>query len=114
MFLVIVLIGKELPLPCTAQLAFADISNFSRDLWPFFPPAAFNSLSFALFPSQKQLRTASLGDFKHNSQATYHLVGFGLAFSRSFEEKTKQKSSANLQVMLTFTFKSTVNESFKV
>ena len=74
MFLVIVLIGKELPLPCTAQLAFADISNFSRDLWPFFPPAAFNSLSFALFPSQKQLRTASLGDFKHNSQATYDLV----------------------------------------
>ena len=90
MFLVIVLIGKELPLPCTAQLAFADISNFSRDLWPFFPPAAFNSLSFALFPSQKQLRTASLGDFKHNSQATHYLVGYILcfAFSQAFKEKT--------------------------
>ena len=96
MFLVIVLIGKQLPLPCTAQLAFADISNFSRDLWPFFPPAAFNSLSFALFPSQKQLRTASLGDFQHNSQATYHLVGYILcfAFSQSFEEKTN--SSENI------------------
>ena len=45
--------GNQLPLPPAAQLAFADISNSSLDLWPFFPPRlAFNSLSFAPFPSQ--------------------------------------------------------------
>ena len=42
-------------LPLAAQLPFADISNFSLDLWPFFSTkSAFNSLSVL---GQKQLRT---------------------------------------------------------